>query len=125
MKIPNIPQIPAGQYLAKLLEIKQTEHESYGPGWCWLFEITKGKYAGQTVQRTTAGKATKANATGKFMVALSRLSYDEAIKRDMDDFVGTECALIVSESESGFSRVESFVATREPGDDSSSDPFGD
>jgi hypothetical protein len=95
----------------------QTNHEKWGPGCCWSWLIDEGRHAGSKIFRTTKTEATLQNSCGKFLMALTGLDLAAASKVDTSDYVGTSCTCIVSLSESGAPRVESFVVNREPGED--------
>jgi hypothetical protein len=44
------------------------------------------------------------------------LSWDDAEEADLDDYIGRQCQIIVGETDSGATRVESFVRL-EPGEE--------
>lgn len=125
MKVKAVVQVPAGQHVGEFAGCETTEHKEYGPGLLWSFKVTKGKWTGQKVGRTTTDKASKKNNAGKFLTMLTGLSFENAIKADTDDFIGTECRLIVAETDSGFTRVESFIPVRDPGEDDINDRLAD
>jgi hypothetical protein len=121
MKLKFKDSIPPGSYNAEFLGVEETNHQEYGPGLNWLFKVSSGKHKGQKTGRITAGECTKKNAAGKFLVALVGRSWDVAKTADVDDFIGTSCQIVVAETDSGATRVESFIPLREPDEDDGDD----
>ncbi len=62
---------PAGAYRARFLGATQIEHDSYGPGALFTWEILDGDQAGKTAGRVTDIKATTSNATGRIIAGLT------------------------------------------------------
>ena len=109
MKIPVKEQVPIDVYDADFLGIEATTHDDWGDGLLWSWKITKSKYRGQIVYRTTKPWGTARNSCGDFLKSITELPLEQAKLKDLDDYVGTPCSVIVKESKSGSTRVESFV----------------
>lgn len=112
MKIGIKQSIPAGVYDAIFEGIEQTEHPEYGDGLCWSWTITRGQYKGQQVFRTTKTVGTTKNSCGKFLVALTGEPLDVAATRDVDEYEGVACSVVVEQTETS-SRVSTFIVKRD------------
>jgi hypothetical protein len=113
MKIPFKKQVPPSTYKAIFsgVEMKKTE---YGDAVSWNWHITAGPWRGELISRLTTMPASARNAAGKFAAALTGLPADQAVEKDLDSYAGTPCLIVVALSESGYSRVESFVPETPP-----------
>ena len=47
---------PAGNYRAKFLGVEQHDHEQYGPGLRWKWEVAEGPQAGDTLPVDSLGR---------------------------------------------------------------------
>ncbi len=112
MKISVKEQVPPSVYDAEFLGVEETTHEKWGDGLLWSWAIAKGRHKGQTVYRTTKPTATARNSCGDFLKSITGLPLDQAKTKDVDDYAGTMCSVIIKESESGSTRVDSFVVLR-------------
>jgi len=117
MKIATKTEVPGGVYDAVFDGVKQTDHEQYGAGLQWCWTISAGRYRNQQVYRTTKTQASGRNTAGKFLVALTGLALEQAAQKDVDDYIGAQCSVIVGCGESGSSRVESFAVKADDADD--------
>lgn len=103
--------VPAGTYKADFVDCEETDHEQWGPGLKWVFEIAEGPHAGQFAYRTTKDKATLKNSCGKFLSALTGKPAAQCIDIDTDDYIGRRYFITVGETDSGSTRVENFIST--------------
>jgi hypothetical protein len=62
---------PAGTYRARFLGVKQIEHEEYGAGALFTWEIIEGEQTGKTAGRVTDINATLTNATGRIIAGIA------------------------------------------------------
>ena len=114
MKIPLLPTVEPGTYHARLLGVTETQHDEYGPGARWDFEIDQGEHAGTTVSRTTQHVATQQNACGRFCEMVSGLPLKAAVKHSSDQWNGSSGRIVVESSPTGDGvRVKSFSRDEE------------
>ena len=107
--------LPIGNYKCRFKGIEVVEHEEYGAGWKWCFEVAAGEEQGLMCYRTTKPIATPGNSCGKFLAALKGQTPSDGLKVDPDEFKGKSyvCMVQAASAGSGSTRVESFV----PGED--------
>ena len=101
MKMRTQTRVPPGTYHGTFAGLADTEHQEYGPGLQWMFEIDQGEFAGKTVRRTTDSVATKTNLCGSFWEMVSGLPFQEAKEHDSDDWLGHTGTIVVERSPSG------------------------
>jgi hypothetical protein len=80
--------VPEGWYDLTLTEIKSNQHEEYGAGIEWVFEVQGGEHNGKLTSRTTAPQPTPKNSCGKMIVAITGRSLNINEELDLDQFVG-------------------------------------
>jgi hypothetical protein len=93
--------VPAGIYKARFVNVKENQHEEYGPGLEWQFEVIEGAFAGKLSSRTTAPEPTLKNSCGRMLQALSRGKYVPGQEVDIDPFVGQAFQIVVEQNSSG------------------------
>ena len=100
--------VPAGSYQAAFKEAEAVDND-YGPGLRWVFEVASGPYAGQKTSRITAQTPTPKNACGRILAGLlgKKLTADEEI--DLSNFVGNTYLIVVAETQTGMTRVETVT----------------
>ena len=110
MKMQTHTTVPPGTYHGVFAGLADTEHQDYGPGLQWRFEIDQGEFAGKTVCRTTGFAATNSNKCGTFWEMVSGLSLLEAKEHDSDEWLGDSGTIGVEQSVSSASvRVARFT----------------
>jgi hypothetical protein len=117
--------VPVGQYRARFVGVEDTNHDEYGPGVAWKFEITSGVHKGRQTSRVTSPEPTRKNSCGGMIRSLAGGRVDEGAEIDVGPFVGREYLITVAENSTGNgTRVENVMpavavpgSTREPGDE--------
>ena len=99
-----------------LMEWEPCVHESYGDRVFFKFRVVGGQHDGSTASRFTDAKMTPKSALYKIACGLAgrKLGLNEEF--NPDDFVGREYMIIVAETESGATRVESILPIEEDDD---------
>ena len=105
--------VPIGSYKAKFLCDELIDHKEYGPGVKWTFEIHEGKYAGWEVSRITSPNLTLKNAAGKIIRGLVGHILENGVDVNIDDCVDRLYSIVMDETQSGGTRVESLVLCNE------------
>ncbi len=104
--------VPVGDYLAKFVGVKVTNHVEYCDGLRWTFSITEGEHKGRECYRTTKTQPTSKNSCGRFLASLSGAKPSDGLTLDPDDYVGQVYNVTVTEGQSGDStRIDSFSPT--------------
>jgi hypothetical protein len=112
---------PAGTYTATFVGVEETNHEQWGAGLKWSWEITKGQHKGKKACRTTGTSPTPKNACGAMLKAIAGRPLAAGEEIDVEGFVGETFMVIVGETDSGGTRVESAIRNTPDDDDV---PFG-
>jgi hypothetical protein len=101
--------VPAGSYLAKFTGIEATNND-YGDGLRWQFEVLNGENKGLQTSRTTSNKPTLKNSAGKLLAGLAGGALTPGMEIDPIKFVSQTYLIVVANTESGSTRVESVTA---------------
>jgi len=103
-----IKSVPIGQYRARFERVEETESEKYGPGLAWIFTIVSpGACYDREISRITSPQATTKNACGKMLRGITGRPIGDDV--DADDFRGQEYLIVVGETETGGTRVETVL----------------
>ena len=62
---------PAGFYRGKFLTVDTTEHEEYGQGLKFVFEVIEGDHKGEQATRITSSTPTPKNAAGRMLSGIT------------------------------------------------------
>ena len=101
---------PAGNYKAKFVGVEQHDHEQYGPGLRWKWEITEGPQAGVIASRITSPNPTTGNAAGKLIAGMTGQTLAGGQNISVKECVGQPFMLSVQQTKSGSgTRVESAM----------------
>ena len=100
---------PAGVYKAKFVGVEETEHDEYGAGLKFVFEVTSGDHAGEQATRITGTKPTPKNACGRMLAGISGESLKPGCQIDLAPHVGTEFMLQVEETPNGATRIGTVI----------------
>jgi len=100
---------PAGTYTATFAGVEQTTHEQWGPGLKWTFEIVAGPHRGTKAYRTTGLNATARNGCGVMLKAVTGRPLVLGEEHDCDQFLGEAYMIMVAETQSGSTRVETAI----------------
>ena len=92
---------PAGFYRAKFLTVETTEHEEYGQGLKFVFEVSEGDHKGEQATRITNSSPTPKNAAGRMLSGLTGETLTPGTKIDLSPFVGREYLLQVEATSNG------------------------
>lgn len=101
--------VPAGFYRAKFVGVEPTEHEEYGAGLKFVWEVVVGEHAGQQATRITSDKPTPKNAAGRMLAGLTGVTLKPGFKIDLAPCVGKEFLLQVEETQQGSTRVSTVM----------------
>ena len=100
---------PAGVYWATFRDVEETEHDEYGAGLRWVFEVVNGDHANETETRITSDKPTPKNAAGRMIAGITGKSLQAGHKLDLMPFVGTSYLIQVEEAQSGATRIATVM----------------
>jgi hypothetical protein len=87
--------VPAGFYRARFLGVDPTEHEEYGAGLKFVFEVVEGPHKGESATRITSTQPTPKNACGRMLAGITGEPLAPGAKIDLGPFVGKEYLLQV------------------------------
>ena len=100
---------PPGTYTATFAGVEETTHEQWGPGLKWTFEIVAGPHRGIKAHRTTGLTATAKNGCGLMLKAVIGRPLVLGEVHDCDQFIGEAYMIMVAETPSGSTRVETAI----------------
>lgn len=103
--------VPVGQYRAKFSSWEQSVHEEYGDRVLFEFQILEGKEKDNKATRFTSAKMSPKSALCKMAKGLSGHAFEPGDHFDPDDYLNKEYLIIVAETDSGATRVESVIKT--------------
>ncbi len=111
MKMTMKAEIPVGEYLGKLIAVDEWNEnlDKFGPAVRFAWEILKGPFQGQEVSRITGTRVTKKTALGKLLVSMKGGAIEPGEEIDPTEFIGREYLLVVGETDSGSTRVETVL----------------
>jgi hypothetical protein len=92
---------PAGFYRAKFLDVDTTEHEEYGTGLKFIWEVSDGDHKGEQATRITSSTPTPKNAAGRMLSGITGESLAPGKVVDLAPFVGKEYMLQVEATSNG------------------------
>ena len=101
--------VPAGFYRAKFVGVESTEHEEYGPGLKFVWEVGGSEHAGEQATRITSDKVTPKNAAGRMIAGLTGQTLKPRAKIDLAPCVGREYLLQVEETPNASTRVSTVM----------------
>ena len=93
--------VPAGFYKGKFLDVEATEHEEFGAGLKFLFEVVDGEHKGEQATRITSASPTLKNAAGRMIGGITGETLTPGRNVDLAPFVGREYLLSVETVASG------------------------
>lgn len=100
---------PAGIYRATFKDVEETEHEEYGAGLRWVFEVETGEHAGVSATRITSPRPTPKNAAGRMISGITGQSVQAGQTLDLVPFVGKTYLVQVEEVKSGATRIATIM----------------
>lgn len=93
--------VPAGIYKASFLTVEETQHEEYGNGSKFVFEVVEGDHKGEQATRITNSEPTPKNAAGRMIAGITGEPLTPGSKIDLAPFVGRQYLLQVEDCKSG------------------------
>jgi hypothetical protein len=106
--------VPPGKYVTRFRGIEASNHDRWGSGLRWDYEVVKGKHKNETTSRTTKPKPTTRNSCGAVIRSMVGHGLDAGEKVDLAGYVGCKFLVEVAETESGGTRAETI--SRIPGE---------
>lgn len=107
--------VPAGSYNASFAGLDKYEENSdkYGEGVLLKFKILTGELTGEEASRICSKKFSAKSNLYKFAKALRGSDLESGESFDFADFIGAKGMIIVEETESGSTRVATFLKSAE------------
>lgn len=102
------PGVPPGSYGAKFVEASPFSND-FGEAVKLVFEITTGEHQGSNATRICSTKLTPNSNLFTFITALLGHKPGSGEEIDLEHLAGTPGMIVVGETKSGSTRVESFV----------------
>lgn len=100
--------LPIGSYAAKFSAVEPFENE-YGPGVKLIFEVLQGEHQGQTSSRICSAKLSPKSNLYKFLQAFKGGKLEPGEQVDLLSFIGQTGMMVVEQTDSGSTRVGSFI----------------
>ncbi|MEC8554660.1 MAG: hypothetical protein VXZ82_06605 [Planctomycetota bacterium] len=104
----DIIAVPAGGYPAEYVGAEPFENE-YGPAVKLAWKIQDGEHEGNEVSRIVSQKLSPKSNLCKFVKALKGSDIAAGEEVNLQSYVGTRGMIVVEETESGATRVGSFL----------------
>jgi hypothetical protein len=103
--------IPVGNYQAEFISAEPFEdnNDKYGPGVLLRWRVIGGDHADEETSRIASAKLSPKSALGKLAVQLKGSKIESGERFQFDDFVGVKGLINVEETESGGTRVVTFL----------------
>lgn len=103
--------LPIGSYAAKFSSAEPFEDgaSEYGPGVKLIFEVLQGEHQGQKSSRICSVKLSPKSNLYKFLQAFKGGKLEAGEQVDLLSFVGVQGMMTVEATDSGSTRVGSFI----------------
>ncbi len=103
--------LPVGVYGAEFIgaESYNENVDKFGPGCSLKFRVKGGQYDGQEVSRIVGAKLSPKSALAKFVTAFKGGAIEAGERVNLDTFKGVVGSIIVQPTESGSTRIETFL----------------
>ncbi len=107
--------VPAGSYNASFagLEAYTENSEKFGEGVLLKFKISSGEHRGEEASRICSKKFSAKSNLYKFAKAFRGNDLESGESFDFADYIGTKGMVIVEETDSGSTRVATFLKSAE------------
>ena len=92
---------PAGFYKGTFRNVEITEHEEFGPGLKFIFEVSEGEHKGEQATRITGDSPTPKNSAGRMISGISGEMLTPGKVVDLAPFVGREFLIQVEDTKGG------------------------
>ena len=103
--------VPAGIFKVKFQNVEPSNHDEYGPGLKFVFEVTDGEHDGEQATRITSDRPMPKNAAGKMIAGIIGRSLTPNEHIDLEPYVGKTYLGQVEETKNGGTRVASVMPT--------------
>lgn len=100
--------LPLGSYAAKFSAAEPFEND-FGPGVRLVFEVLQGEHQGRKSSRICSQKLSSKSNLFKFVQSLKGSKLEPGEQVDLADYIGASGMMIVEQTDSGASRVGSFI----------------
>jgi len=104
---------PVGVYKAKFGGVEETQHDEFGAGLKFVFEITSGEHAGEQATRITGPKPTPKNACGRMLAGISGETLKPGVTIDLAPHVDKTYMIQVQETKNDATRIETIIKAGE------------
>ena len=103
--------LPVGSYSARFKKCEEYKEnlDKYGPAVRLVFTVQGGEHDGEEGFAVCSAKLTPRSKLTKFATAIKGGPIAAGDEIDFDDLVGVEGLIVVEETESGGSKVASFI----------------
>ena len=110
-ELSTISSVPAGSYKAEFTGCKPYREnlEKYGEGVSLSFKVIGGEHDGETASRICSTKFSNKSNLYRFAKSLVGRDLKSGEIFDFDEHVGSEGMLVVEATESGVTRVATFL----------------
>lgn len=108
--------VPTGSYNAVFVGIdpyNENLEKGYGEGVLLRFKISSGEHKDSEATRVCSRKFSSKATLPKFAKALRGKDFEAGEKFDFADYIGTKGMIIVEETDSGSTRVATFLKSAE------------
>lgn len=103
--------VPVGGYAAEYVGAEAFENE-FGPGVKLMWRILDGEYQGTEATRIVSQKLSPKSNLCRFVKSLKGSDIAAGEEVDLQSYVGTRGMIVVEETDSGATRVGSFLRQR-------------
>ena len=100
--------VPVGGYAAEFTGAEEFEND-YGPGVRLKWKVRDGEHAGSETSRIVSQKLSPKSNLYKLVKALKGGDIEAGEEIDLQSFTGTKGMIVVEETDSGATRVASFL----------------
>jgi hypothetical protein len=102
--------VPAGFYRTKFVDVEATEHEEYGAGLKFVFEVIDGEHKGEQATRITGTSPTPKNAAGRMISGVLGATLTPGAQVDLEPCVGRTYLVQVADTKNGQgTRIETVM----------------
>ncbi|HBO43754.1 MAG TPA: hypothetical protein DD670_07450 [Planctomycetaceae bacterium] len=101
--------VPAGLYKTRFVTVEQTEHDEYGAGLKFVFDVIQGDHVGEQATRITGARPTAKNAAGRMLAGLLGETLKPGTTVNLDRCVGKEYLCQVEETSNGGTRIATVM----------------
>lgn len=104
-EMADFDAVPQGQYIGIFKDVQKTNHDQWGEGVMFVFEIASGEHKGQTVTRIGKPKASTRNATGKMIAGITGQAPRGGERVDLRQYAGKPYNILMEATDGGKTRI--------------------